>query len=353
MNNLLLSNIKESFRIIAEEKPRVPEHLIKIIDERNKHFFMKNFGGEKISISEISEAHAKFPIRALPWFYWDSKSELKSPQQSFFGFYLLRNALRGIFISLSFLQSGGLLQKKHLLAVSTFSFYTALFHLLHSFLALYGRVVIEPVLGPIKIIYRKESSECTHDSLNPYIEVIIALLTKKNEWKFEKRTRSHSKRWKELDPILTKQGNNIPSFFISFFKYVTAYGGVYLSNKHNLVKDGIEQLTEIRHESIYQGYGYDDMSHDMLINREQYATFHIDLKSNSYRDFAISLLKYCISQVFYIKSNINIKHWNKTRIHLYGSVTTPPFEHGNFDILGKTILKKDLDLIWSWLTKDQ
>jgi hypothetical protein len=112
-------------------------------------------------------------------------------------------------------------------------------------------------------------------------------------------------------------------------------------------------LTEIRHESIYQGFGYDDMAHDMIINRDLDSICRIDLKSKSYRDFAIGILNFCLNEVLKIKSHINRKHWLKVRVNLISSIITPPFEKGSFDIFGLPNMSKSLEIIWSWLSMEK
>ncbi|MBE0433820.1 hypothetical protein IBX73_10210, partial [candidate division WOR-3 bacterium] len=94
---LLQSNIKKSLRIIAEENPKIPACLVTVVED------------EPTTIPSICEAIAKVAAREIPWFYRDSDGALRSPQESFFGFYALRNTVRGIFLGLRFIQSGDLL----------------------------------------------------------------------------------------------------------------------------------------------------------------------------------------------------------------------------------------------------
>ena len=181
MKELLKTNIKNSLRIIAKDNPKIPPELIQVVEEEPSHFpsFVEDF--------------MKVAAKPVPWFYRDKSNNLQSPQQAFFGFYALRNIIRGILLSVRFIQAGDLLQKKHFIASSVFSYYTASFHLLHSFLSSYGRVIVDQVCGgPVKVIKRKNSSEGLYCSLDPTPEVIVAILTKSNKWKFELCCRSFS-----------------------------------------------------------------------------------------------------------------------------------------------------------------
>jgi hypothetical protein len=209
MKELLKANMKKSIRIIAEDHPKIPAELIEVVEEEPRSPDLPN----------LVEGMMKVAAQPIPWFYRDSGKELQSPQESFFGFYSLRNIIRGILLSLRFIQAGDLLHKNGFLAASVFSYYPFSFHLLYAFLASYGRVVVDQVHGgPIKIINRRNSSGGSFSSLNPTPEVIVAILVRNNTWKFEPRPRSHTRKWKELEHIFVELDYDIPEFLHSFFR---------------------------------------------------------------------------------------------------------------------------------------
>jgi len=343
MKKLLAANIKKSLKIIAEDNPQIPPNLIEVIDE------------DPSITKSISRAEILMKIAAqrIPWFYRDESEKLQSPQASFFGFYALRNLIRGIFLSLRFIQAGQLLKRNNFRAASILSFYTASFHLLNSFLAAHGRVIVDIVHGgPIKIIKHKQSETAQYSSLNHAPEIVMAILTNNNKWIFESRSRSHSRRWTELEQVFIKTDYDVPDFFYSLFEYILSYGPSSYAPQEpsELLKEGIYRLTEIRHESIYIGYGDDDFVHDELINRDFSGICGIDLKSNAYHSFAMDFLKYVIEDVMEMKNIVPLVHWNEVQSLMYNSIYTPPFEPFDFKMEDNKELNEKIEDIFVWLT---
>ena len=341
MKELLKANIKRSFKIIAEDNPKIPPELITVDSDQ---------AGPSRSPSIIEEM-MKVAAQPVPWFY-RNHNDLQSPQQAFFGFYALRNIIRGIFLSVRFIQAGDLLHKNHFMASSVFSYYTASFHLLHSFLASYGRVVVDQVCGgAVKVINRKDSSEGQYCSLEPTPEDIVATLTKKNTWKFEPRPRSHSRRWKELEFVFRELNFDIPDFLRVFFSYILQYGPYPSSpsEMETVLRNSLKRLADVRHESIYSGYGFDDYVHDGLINRDLDTSYGIDFKSKAYRKFALGFLLHALNDLFDMKKAINPEHWIKARILMMGSVNTPPFELFDLKVENNHEVTERLNIIFAWL----
>jgi hypothetical protein len=339
MNVLLLSNIKKSLKIITEDNPEVPDYLID----------KEELGSEKSPAFSIARALAKVAAQPIPSFYHDVTNELQSPQEAFFGFYVLRNAVRGIFLGLRNMQAGDLLRKYDFFSASVTSYYTAAFHLLSSFLAWNGRVIIENLL-PVKVIEDKNGEKRVQSILDHSSHpIIIAILTKNNTWKFEGRSRTHGTVWNELEHILLKRADKITAFFTSFFKYILHYENSL--SEINLVRKGIQRLIEVRHESIYRGYGYDDITHDAITNREHGISWDIGRKSKKYRDFAIGLLRFSTNEVLELKEKIPAQHFNSNRILLTSSLIIPPFELGDLSLPDKHQLTKDITRIYDWVMK--
>ncbi len=335
MDALLQSNIKKSLRIIVEENPKVPDFLITIIEE------------EPTKIPPICEAIVKSAFQVIPWFYRNSCGELQSPQSSFFGFYAIRNVIRGIFLGLRFIQSGDLLRENEFYAASVISYYTASFHLLYSFLALNGRIVVDQVIGAPKIIRKRVSESTARCSLEPQPEAIIGILARDNKWKFEPRRRSHKRQWNELESILLKRKDKIPEFLLSFFKYILYYENTL--SESDLIQKGIQRLIEVRHASIYRGYGYDDDAHDAITNREFGSNWDVGRKSEKYRNFAIGLLAHVLRDVITIEQLIPVAYMNKIQTELVVSVNTPPIEFGPLLLQDHPGLSNDIEQLYNWL----
>ncbi len=223
------------------------------------------------------------------------------------------------------------------------NFYTSAFHLFKSFLAINGRIIIEKILGPLAL----GPNWSEHKILNPSIEVIVAKLTKKNIWKFEPRKRAHYNRWKELEPILLKNEENLYDLFIVFLKSILSYGPYTPSDDSEIIREGLKRLCEIRHESVYMGYGYDDYAFDSMINKESYGA-GLDLKVNYYRNFVIDLLKYCVNEAIDLELKMPSEHWSKVQSLLAISIYTPQFEFGHPKINNDIELNEQLETIYNW-----
>jgi len=283
----------------------------------------------------------------IPWFYRDIANELQSPQEAFFGFYILRNAVRGIFLGLRNIQAGDLLRKYDFLSASVTSYYTAAFHLLSSFLALNGRIIIENLLS-VKVLRRKNGVNHVKSILAPSsYSIIIARLTKNNTWKFENLSRTHKAVWRELEDILLKRTDEIETLFTSFLEDILYYDNSI--SGVDLVRKGIQRLIDVRHECIYRGYGYDDIAHDAITNHDHEISWDIERKSVNYRDFAIGLLTFSVDETVELKQKLDAKNWDSIQTLLMGSIITPPFEIGVLTLSDKPKLTKDIVRIYDWV----
>lgn len=328
---LIKINIKNSIKKIVEDNSQIPDCFIAESD---------NLLTGYISL-------LKKIAKIAPWSYRDSNDIIRSPQESFFGFYAFRNIIRGILISLRFIQSGKLLQENNFFAASVMSYYTASFHLLYSYLALNGRVIIDQVLGPSQIVKNKYGTGVGHSAFKQMPETIIAILTKKNTWKFEPRSRTHKDRWQELEYVLLHMKETPPDFFMSFFKYICFYDREKADKE--LIRHGIQRLIEVRHASIYQCYGYDYIAHDMLINGELVPGDALGLKTEHYYDFAMALMKFCVAYAIEIKNSIPEDYLCAIQPLLLYGVLTPPFEIGGLSLSDCPELSKNIEDLFCWL----
>jgi len=341
MNPLVRLNVERSLRFMAEGEFRIPEGLVEHVTEDDAEAGPQPWALDR----------SPFVTGALePWFHRSSSGELASPQEPLFGFYLVRNVLRGILASVRFVQAGDLLHGSEFLAMSVFSHYTASFHLLHSFLALSGRVVIDEPCGPPTIRRTPHGESLSFRSLRPSPEVVMGLLTKRNAWKFEPRSRSHAKRWRELESVLRQTGDEVPDFFTRFFRYLLSYGPHCHTEDADLVAEGLRRLAELRHDAVYQGFGDDRFVYDALANRDTMCITGIEARSGAYRDFATSLLWFCVTEFFALKDSIQADLWARNRLALVVSAFAwRPFEYRGHHIASDRELSSVLARLEEWL----
>ncbi len=338
MDTELRANIKKSAKAVAEEKPEVFEYLLDVEEEE---------GFSSAPLSSL-KGHRRLFAMSTPWFCRDRDSELRCPLDSIFGIYLIAAAIRGILVGLRFMQAGDLLHENRYLAAALNLYYTASFQLLRSFLALNGRVLINRVMGPLRIVKRKDSRGLTYDSLEPTPEVIIAILTRNNVWKFEPRGRSHSAMWKELKQVFGRHNYEIPDYFYHFFEYICSYGPDSLPyDKH--VEVGIERLVETRHEAIYEGFAFDDYAWEQKFNLDNPSIGGSDLKSKAYGKLAVGLLTYCVGEFMELKDSIPEDHLEKIRPLVGFGILMRPFELGFPTSDDRSELNEALLWIITWL----
>lgn len=315
MNDVLISNIARSVEILAFDKPKVPEALIKV--DGDGSFCVSGLTG-------MMGYMAKSACQAVPWFYVED-GIIRSGQEAFFGFYALRNMIRGILLGEMFLNAGEILLDEKCHAPSVSLFYTSAFHLLHSFLALNGRVVVDQVHGPPAVtMHNGDATSMGWQSFGKDREVIMGVHCKSNRWTFEGRPRNHPTRWRELQHVFHCAG--VPDCFADFFEYILSYGPDGIDRDDpDFVKLGLDRLVSIRHASLYEGFGYDDYAFDQAINRDG-TGYGADNKATCYRSLAFRLLKYCVDSTWNVVRSLPSPASDEIVCLLCSSIYTLPFE---------------------------
>lgn len=138
MHSGLKNVVEKSLERIWRGPKSLDKSEIEIIDKR----------GTKSRHDDLITALATSINPELPWFRKLPGGQLVTPQEPIFGYYALRNILRGLFLGASFVPPGDTLLATMFLSPSIAMYYTASFHLILAYLALQGRVAITPVCGP-------------------------------------------------------------------------------------------------------------------------------------------------------------------------------------------------------------
>lgn len=280
----VVQGLKETHR-----EPQLPESLIEI-------------QGDKTSVPDpILSRWARQKLAMTPWFIEDAEGNLATPLEPVFGIFALRSILRGFFIGASFLPGSDLLLEKRYLSLAIIGFYTAAYHLVSAFNALQGRILITPIAGrpvihlPSATTPKKLEAGGTivnHGSAgyNPApknLQAICAKLTNNGKWVYEGRNLTHAAHWRELQQWVTET-KNVPDWLDTFCRNCV-YPTVKV-DEATYLDDGFEQLTYLRHEAMYFGFGIDDFSFDQLANREAGST-NIAAKGDNYKQFAYGILQ--------------------------------------------------------------
>jgi hypothetical protein len=262
-----------------------------------------------------------------------------TPLYPVFGVFAFRAILRGFFIGVSFLPAADLLLEKKQLSLSVIGYYTSALHLVNSFNALQGHVMLSPIAGQPVVELAEDpvgtkmaSGGTLHKggsagySQSPKgLQAACAILTKEGNWVFEGRNRSHSVMWRELKQLITESGV-VPAWLDRFCRYFV-YPTMKVDEERYL-SDGLEMLIEARHQAVYSGFGMDDYSFDVLANREPVGV-NIAARASNYRSLAYGILNDVLKETTALFRGIEQQCPHELEAllpQLCAMVYTPPFD---------------------------
>jgi len=311
----------------ADREPLLPENTIQIHGTRGSTFDrpLGDWARRKLSMAV--------------WFTEDTRGSLVTPLHPVFGVFAFRTILRGFFIGASFLPGADLLLEKKHLSLSIIGYYTSALHLVNSFNALQGHVMLSPVAGQPVVeladdpVGTKIASGGTvhrggsagYSQAPKGLQAACAILTRDGNWVFEGRIRSHSVIWRELKQLITESGL-VPPWLDRFcrnFVYPTMK-----VDEEQYLNDGLELLIEARHQAVYSGFGMDDFSFDLLTNREPVDS-NIAARASNYRSLAYGILNDVLKETTMLFKDIQQQcphELERLLPQLCTMVYTPPFD---------------------------
>lgn len=168
-------------------------------------------------------------ISLLPAFY-GSRKDIHSFQQGAFGFYALRAGLRGVLLAVNYLIAANRLSDDKIYGPSVLCAYAAAFQGTHSWLALHGRVFVDPAYWP--------SSERTHSSSDE-VKTVLAVLSINNKWCFQVGRQNHGSRWREVRDLAIARHELLPCYYECVFDAIYGPGCRHpMQNLDDLLTDG-------------------------------------------------------------------------------------------------------------------
>jgi hypothetical protein len=327
-NQVLINNLRKTVKLINENSLRF------IPGDSPKSFFI----------------HPNFDI---------TNNQIISPHSSTFSIYALKMALRGVLLGANYLIAADLLKNQKLLAPSLLSYYTTCFQLLHSYLALNGHVIIDPVYP----VFSAKSKDFD-------ISTIHAIFSAKNsKWTFNKIKRDHEGRWYKLKQIFIKD-EDVPLCFKNLFS--SWYGDLIKEdiplyekidakmqgrkigtpfNIHDKIDEFLSRISETRHISVYESFGGDPEIVDLIQNGDWFSETGIDYQVNNFRRFSYEFYTLCILE---LKHLINRMRFHKqTRKYLWALVNSPYFDSPKIELIEPESLRSDLNLINNWFLNNR
>lgn len=264
-------------------------------------------------------------------------SKLSSPAAEWFGMHALRNAYRGVFLSVNTLVAAQLLHTRRLWAPAITEAYSTAYHALESFLAQLGLVIIQ-------------TRDYTNGLLKPGPQY-VAKFTKKGEWVFERLKLSHRWRWRLLTPYVASSVSK-PGFLVDLFDYLFLGESKHRppwSEVRTAILEGrsapkampwlleekaaefLDRISAVRHDAVYIGAGADPHVTEALMNRDASSDRDIDRQSAAFLSFATGLLTECAERTESLSGCIELD--SAIRPWLFLAVDFPWFDELELDQL--------------------
>lgn len=153
---------------------------------------------------------------------------------------------------------------------------------------------------------------------------VVAILRRDNTWVFERRGRSHASLWQELKHLLTPKAE-VPPLFLEIFDYVTSYGPYGLQDERELVGEGIDQTSSMRHDALYLAYGSDDFAVDAVMNMEGGGGAALEGRARAYEQYATGLRDLVLTEIAHMLDTLGDLLADH-RTSMLPSIFTPSFD---------------------------
>ena len=219
------------------------------------------------------------------------------------------------------------------------SYYTAAFHLTAGILALNGRVLFEDP-------WVKNSAGSPKE-----IGYVIGRLTKRNTWKLEARSRSHGRRWAELGQVYREEGRIVDPEFLRLISRLVDYGPHSFGDAATPISESLKAVAELRHEALYQGFGFDRFAFDLADDNRELAHI-LDQRAKEFREFCLYLMRTVVDGLFDLTAAVPSSALLYIRALLLISVYSPPFEVTRADGIDDTVSAK-IKIVIGWLLGEQ
>jgi hypothetical protein len=276
----------------------------------------------------------------FPRIFKDANQGWISPQKEIIAFYGLRNIARGCLISSRFIEGGNLLDESGFYALSVAAYYSAVFQVLITFLALNGKVIItSPVDRQLNI--------------QDVPKQLVAKLSRDNEWTLHGASRDHKAIWGFLSEVFNENyKNGIPGFFTEFLMYIAKLNQFTLDlTDKKEVECVVKSIPSLRHQALYAGFGFDRTKFERAIKEQVEYNSQIDTLSKMLKAFAVNLLSYCLEETLILKGKIEmLEGFASLRFILRNSIWFPPFEATKDLNLGESDIEAKIKILQKWLS---
>jgi hypothetical protein len=330
-------SVRDSFAIIRRRDPQ----------------FQKSYESHLTSSEKsLNEITFNKSLTFRPIIYGENPN-LCCAQEHVFGFYVLQQMMRSLFMSINHVHAGDTLLTTGLHASSTICHYAAAYHALHAFLSSIGRVFLDSVVNernPLGISDEGKKS-------------IIAVQSKHKKWSFECRSKTHKTHWREIDNVFGKCPEHLPHYFHDLFKHIFhgeyRVGGSildrindpekYMISIDDKFKEFLKRIPNMRHVAQYHTMGSDPFLIEMVMNGDAISENGIEGQATCIGDFSAAMLEDSARFLKTVCDGLEMRQSVHKALCLTSSI--PYFDEPKLDGLKRVELAETVSELLSWLRK--
>lgn len=278
---------------------------------------------------------------------------LRSAHEHTFGFYALRTAVRGLFLSVQFSSESQHALGRKRLGPAVLLGYTSAYHTLHALLALRGCVYSDSddLIWPLASQQKKKPS------------ATATRLSSGGQWRPGGCRRSHTQRWLEVDALFKNDLGQLHDGFSMLYEHhhpesrvdpaLLAVSPAWMRRPRKTLAEALNGLlrgiAEVRHRAHYLSSGSDPGVVDAQINREKFDDDGIERTAELMVAFAAMQLRECAKQTSDLLPSLQMSA--KIREVFFLSCYYPPFDSlEEMSDLPDTFGRPELEYIREWIS---
>ena len=235
---------------------------------------------------------------------------------------------------------------------AAFAYYSSIFHLIHSFVTIHGRVYIPKTIADVdfkteeKIIEKEKVREIIkiHPKWNKFVK---GMYSKNHDWLFQNVGVGHAERWKDFADILKLYIRNnwrsqIPDGIIRFWGYMKVleeykknfykphmkYSIDFSSDQEiiDTLNNCYSTPVEVRHQKIYENRRYDLMASSYWKVGKTPSESFVEAELSFFKDCNVDLLKWQYRNLKECLSYVQV-HCSEKKVYYKGlnAITGNPY----------------------------
>lgn len=297
----------------------------------------------RLNRRELELGFSPNSLRPLPRFFGNPR-DINCRDSDLFALHTIINAIREVRRAVNFVVASSHLYDTELYAPCIVTGYTSAFHALSAHLSIEGRSHFDHLIW----------SSSIDEIETPPVKIVVGILTRNNQWKYEPRRQSHTIRWREIRQLIHRQNYKLPKCFNDLFNYLysaTFRKGVspieILKNPEihrvqmlEVLPDFLEKIAHARHHAMYNSAGEDPRAVEGLWNGDPHAASYLHMQGEAFMSFAHELLRSVLADILDLFDDVKLL--KKSRSDLGLCISIPWYDEPQLDKLKPGALKDEL-----------